>query len=112
MRIFIALDVEDSIRQRIARFMEGVRGFAPDVRWVRSERMHITLKVIGEKPPEAVEEINRALSAIQMGPVEIAFRGYGFSRSANAPRVLRSGIESGPQLAELAGSGHKTFPTV
>src|SRR5256885_10976876 len=102
MRIFIALDVEDSIRQRIARFMEGVRGFAPDVRWVRSESLHITLKFIGEKPPEAVEEIKRALSAIQMGPVEIAFRGYGFFPSAKAPRVFWVGIEAGPELASLA----------
>ncbi len=109
MRIFVALDIEESIRDRIARFMEGVRGFAPDVRWVRPESLHITLKFIGEKPPEAVEEIKRALSAIQMAPVEIAFRGYGFFPSAKAPRVFWVGIESGPQLAEVAGAVDKTL---
>jgi 2'-5' RNA ligase len=107
MRIFIALDIEDSIRERITRFMEGVRGFAPDVRWVRPESLHITLKFVGEKPPEVVEEIKRVLTPIQMEPIEIAFRGYGFFPSAKAQRVFWVRIESGPQLAELAGAVDK-----
>ena len=50
MRLFVALDIDDSIRGRIARFLDGVRGFAPDARWVRPESLHVTLKFIGEKP--------------------------------------------------------------
>ena len=30
MRIFIALDIDDAIRERIQRFLYGVRAFAPD----------------------------------------------------------------------------------
>ena len=30
MRLFLALDINDAIRERIARFVEGVRNFAPD----------------------------------------------------------------------------------
>ena len=52
MRLFIALDIADDIRERIARFMDGVREFAPDARWVRPESLHVTLKFIGEQPPE------------------------------------------------------------
>jgi len=102
MRIFVALDIDDAIRERIQRFLEGVRGFAPDARWVRSESLHVTLKFIGEKPTEAVEEIKHALSAIRAGAMEIAFRGYGFFPGTKAPRVFWIGIESGPQLAALA----------
>jgi 2'-5' RNA ligase len=102
MRIFIALDIDDAIRQRIQRFMEGVSGFAPDARWVRPESLHTTLKFIGEKPVETVEEIKRALFCIQVGPVDITFRGYGFFPTAKAARVFWVGIESGPQLHALA----------
>jgi 2'-5' RNA ligase len=102
MRIFIALDIDDAIRQRIQRFMEGVSGFAPDARWVRPESLHITLKFIGEKSIEAVEEIKRALFAITAGPVEVAFRGYGFFPTPKAARVFWVGIESGPPLPSLA----------
>jgi len=36
VRLFIALDIDDAIRERMAGFMDGLRGFAPDVRWVRT----------------------------------------------------------------------------
>ncbi len=31
MRLFIAIDLDDAIRQRILRFMDGMREFAPEV---------------------------------------------------------------------------------
>jgi len=102
MRIFIALDIDDAIRARIARFMEGVHGFAPDARWVQPESMHVTLKFIGEKSDQAVDEINQALEGIAASTVEIRFRGYGFFPTAKAPRVFWIGIEAGPELAALA----------
>ena len=40
MRVFIALDIDDAIRDRMAHFMEGVRGFAPDARWVQPESLY------------------------------------------------------------------------
>jgi 2'-5' RNA ligase len=102
MRVFVALDIDDAIRQRIQRFMEGVSGFAPDARWVRPESLHITLKFIGEKPMEMVEEIKRAAAGIRAEPIEITFRGYGFFPTTKAARVFWAGIESGSQLTSLA----------
>jgi RNA 2',3'-cyclic 3'-phosphodiesterase len=102
MRIFVALDIDDVIRQRIQRFMEGVSGFAPEARWVRPESLHVTLKFIGEKPIEIVEEIKYVLASIRAEPLEMTFRGYGFFPTAKAARVFWLGIETGPQLAALA----------
>jgi 2'-5' RNA ligase len=102
MRLFIALDIDDSIRERIARFVEGVQGFAPDARWVKAESLHVTLKFIGEQPEPAVEKIKQALSSITASPSEIRFQGYGFFPTAKSPRVFWIGMETGPQLAALA----------
>ena len=63
MRVFVALDIDDAIRARLEQFLDGVRGFSPEARWVRPESMHVTLKFIGEKPSDAVEEIKQALGA-------------------------------------------------
>ena len=78
MRVFVALDIADAIRQRIARYLDGVREFAPEARWVRPESTHVTLKFIGEKPADALNQIQQALSSIQAAPIEVAFRGCGF----------------------------------
>jgi RNA 2',3'-cyclic 3'-phosphodiesterase len=104
MRLFVALDIDDGIRGRIARFLDGVRGFAPDARWVRPESLHVTLKFIGEKSGEEVEKIKRALETIIADTVELKFRGYGFFPGARAPRVFWVGIEAGPKLTSLAAT--------
>ena len=102
MRLFVALDIDDNIREKITRFLDGVRGFAPEGRWVRPESLHVTLKFIGEKPEEEVERIKLALGTIEAGVVEMNIRGYGFFPSARAPRVFWIGIEADPSLASLA----------
>lgn len=104
MRLFVALDIDDAIRGRIARFLDGVRGFAPDARWVRPEALHVTLKFIGERPEEEVEKIKQALETIAAGTVELNFRGYGFFPGARAPRVFWVGIEAAAKLTYLAAT--------
>ena len=108
MRTFIALDIDDAIRDRLQVFIAGVHGFAPDAHWVRPESMHVTLKFVGEKSAEAVEKIKQALARIQASTIAISFRGYGFFPNPKTPRVLWAGIEAGPQLAALAKSVDET----
>ena len=104
MRLFVALDIDDAIRERFAGFMDGLRGFAPDVRWVRMESLHVTLKFIGERPPEFVTKLTQALLAIRGAQFEIAFRGYGFFPTAKSARVFWAGIEADPVLQKLAAA--------
>ena len=104
MRLFIALDLDSSIRERIVRFMEGVENFAPDARWIKQESMHVTLKFIGEQPEAAVEKIKHSLATIQTSATEISFRGYGFFPTPKSARVFWVGMEAGPQLAALANA--------
>jgi RNA 2',3'-cyclic 3'-phosphodiesterase len=104
MRLFIALDIDNEIRERIVRFVEGVSGFAPDARWAKPESLHVTLKFIGEQPETMLEEIKRALGTVAAGGVALQFRGYGFFPTAKAPRVFWIGIEAGPELATLAAT--------
>lgn len=104
MRLFVALDIDDAIRDRIARFVEGVRGFAPDARWVRPESLHVTLKFIGEKPSEALEAIRTALRDVDIPEFTLSFRSYGFFPTPSAPRIFWIGVQSGDDLPRLAAS--------
>jgi 2'-5' RNA ligase len=104
MRLFIALDIDNEIRNRIARFLDGVREFASDARWVRPESLHVTLKFIGETSEEDAVKIKRRLATIMADSFEISFRGYGFFPSARAPRLFWLGIEASPALSSLAAA--------
>lgn len=102
MRLFVALDIADDIRERIGRYVEGVQNFAPEARWVKEESLHVTLKFIGEQPDAALESMKQALSTVAGRCASITFRGYGFFPTAKSARVFWIGMEGGPALASLA----------
>ena len=99
MRLFVALDIPDEIREHITRFVEGLQRYAPDANWVKPASYHVTLKFIGEKSPAEVEQLKRILAGISNPPVNIAFRGFGFFPNANSPRVFWAGMEHDDALA-------------
>jgi 2'-5' RNA ligase len=102
MRVFVGLDIDAAIRERIAEFVADLRGLAPDVRWVAAESLHVTLKFIGEKPDGVVAEIEKALATVSAEGFKTSFRGHGFFPTAKAARVFWIGIEAGDGLELLA----------
>jgi RNA 2',3'-cyclic 3'-phosphodiesterase len=104
MRLFIALDIDENLRERMAGFMDGLRGFAPEARWVRTESLHITLKFIGEKPPEFVTSLKETLAGLRAPTFNLGFRGFGFFPTPRSPRVFWAGIEAPPELQRLAAA--------
>lgn len=104
MRLFIALDLDDTVRERISRFVEGVQNFAPDARWVKPESLHVTLKFIGEQQDAAVEKIKQALGTVSANTTGINFRGYGFFPAPKSARVFWIGMEAGSELPALAAA--------
>jgi 2'-5' RNA ligase len=102
MRLFVAIDLEEETRRRIAVYLQGLSGFAPEARWAGSESLHVTLKFIGEQPEEQIPVLQKALASVQTKPISLAFRGYGFFPTARAPRVFWLGIEANEDLPNLA----------
>jgi 2'-5' RNA ligase len=109
MRLFVALDIDDAVRRRIAVFLEGVREFASEARWVRAESLHVTLKFIGEQSEDEAERIKLALETVAANRFEMNLRGYGFFPSVRAPRVFWVGIEAGAGLTSLATTVDETL---
>jgi 2'-5' RNA ligase len=103
MRLFVALDLNDSVRAEIATFCEKMRAQFPSARWARIEGIHVTLKFIGEIPEEGVARIENVLGAVHSDAlVEMNFRGAGFFPDERRPRVFWIGIDAAPNLAEIA----------
>ena len=101
MRLFVALDIPQSIRTAIEQYVDELRRITPDAKWVSVESYHVTLKFIGEWKRD-VREIITALDTIHAPPVDVTFRNSGFFPNARAPRVFWAGIEADANLALLA----------
>ena len=102
MRLFVALDIDPDIRERITAFCNQMRALASDVRWVGPETFHVTLQFLGET--KKFDDIRGALKTVKAEVVQLAFRGAGFFPTPKAPRVFWIGIESDQRLQTLAGS--------
>ncbi|MGH9804298.1 MAG: RNA 2',3'-cyclic phosphodiesterase [Candidatus Acidiferrales bacterium] len=95
MRLFVALELTQSVRTALRELLERLQRAAADVRWVRPEGMHLTLKFIGEAPAEKLPPLQQALARVASpAPVELDFRGLGYFPSERRPRVVWVGIEA------------------
>ena len=101
MRIFIGIDIDSKIRQRLADYMADLQRTEPDVKWVKAESLHVTLRFVGEFPETRLNEMKEALAAVSGAQFEIAFHDVGFF-TPRSPRVFWVGVHAGPQLAALA----------
>ena len=105
MRLFVALDIPDTVRDSLAKLSRQFQEICPGARWVRLDGAHVTLKFIGESPPDRAERVGAALRQTPAaGPVELRFAGLGFFPDMRHPRVLWAGIETSPALRTLAAS--------
>jgi 2'-5' RNA ligase len=103
MRSFVAVEVDEPIRMRLAELRDKGIMSGGAVRWVRPELMHITLKFLGEIDPATVPDVTQAIQNASEGmrPFEIEFKTLGFFPDARRPRVFWAGIEDKDKNLEI-----------
>ena len=103
MRLFVALDLDETVRERIATLLRQLEPAARQVKWVKPQSLHLTLKFIGEQPEDKLPALVEAISALPSpGPVELSFRGLGCFPDERHPRVFWVGVLAPPALGQLA----------
>jgi 2'-5' RNA ligase len=108
VRLFVALEIPSTVRERFATLINQLRALeskssAKKPRWVRPENLHVTLKFIGHIDPALLDPIRATLAKLcSDGPVDLRFRGLGFFPNAKRPRVLWAGTAASPNLSSLA----------
>ena len=113
MRVFVALNTPEDVRRALRELISRLENTCRGARWVRPEGMHLTLKFIGEADPDLVEQIKLRLREIHSPqPVEMRFRGIGFFPNEKRPQVLWAGVESSPNVVELAADIDRTLGTL
>lgn len=106
MRIFIAINLSNSLRKKIGLFIENLKIELGQkhIRWVNPAGMHLTLKFIGETPTEQVGGIMQTIAQIakKTNRFEMHVSGLGCFPNCDRPRVLSIGLsESSGELQTL-----------
>lgn len=106
IRTFIAIELNESIKDGLTEVQEQLKGEAPQgsVRWVKPEGIHLTLKFLGDVPADQIGEITGALqkSCQRFAPFSVSCSGLGCFPDLRHPRVVWVGIqEETGTLAQL-----------
>jgi 2'-5' RNA ligase len=103
MRLFLAIELEPDLRRRLREATAPLRAVVPDAGWVAEDRLHLTLKFLGEQPEALVEPLIAAMEEVasRHWPVQMQLRGLGAFPNLRRPRVIWIGIAPAPKLELL-----------
>ena len=103
MRLFLAINPTPHIRARIGHATTQLREAAPGLRWVDPERVHLTVRFIGDQPIERVADITRAIDAAasRHADAPMTLGRIGAFPTFRRARVVWLGVEPHPRLELL-----------
>jgi 2'-5' RNA ligase len=105
IRSFVAVNIPDNTRKSIVELQDQLKHYQGDVRWVRAESIHITLKFLGDVIEEQIGQVAQSIQGAVSGvqPFDVCIRGVGVFPNERKPRVLWLGIQEGAEkLIKLA----------
>ena len=107
MRTFIAINLDQEIKNALSQFIGELKACSPEsrgIKWIRPEAMHLTLKFLGEINEEKIPQIESILKRIseKYEPFPLRIKGTGyFPPKSKTPRVLWVAIEEVEDLKRL-----------
>ena len=103
IRAFLAIPLPESLKQAIGKLQRTLVGEAPEVRWVKPESLHLTLRFFGETTQEDLEKIKVSMLSVKriQQPFAVEVKSLGAFPSPRRPRVLWLGLPPRMPLQEL-----------
>lgn len=105
IRTFIAVDLPPSVLEALGQVSSQLQEKLLDtpVRWVNYQKMHLTLKFLGDISKENIGMVEKILQseAAKRQSMEIGIGGIGAFPKMRHPRVIWIGIEAPTDLFDL-----------
>ena len=97
IRAFVAVGLDEALRERIAAIIARLRPLGSAVAWVPPRNLHVTLQFLGGQTEERLLEAEAALAeaAAESAPVDLTFHGIGAFPGLERPRILWVGLAQG-----------------
>ena len=97
MRMFIALDLPEDIRQQLADLQRGLR----EARWVTPNNLHLTLQFLGDIDGGLAGDIDTALTQLRHEAFSLSLEGIGTFGEGRQLRTLWTGVTPSEPLMRL-----------
>ncbi len=99
LRLFIALELSGSQKSEVMELQQSAKCYLPEVRWVRREGLHLTLKFLGDCEETKLEAIREAMerAADNIEPFDLKYGGCSVFPDPQKARVLWVGLKEGAE---------------
>jgi 2'-5' RNA ligase len=99
IRSFIAIELPQPLKSRVDEVQREIRRTDADVKWVRPEGIHLTLKFLGSISGDDVERIFQSIAPAiaEWEPFEVRVQGMGCFPNPRNPRVVWLGMDRGKE---------------
>jgi 2'-5' RNA ligase len=103
LRLFIAALLPEEVKTRIDNYIRLVRRGCEGVKWENYDKLHVTLKFLGNVEDSMATRILSVLGVIvrDYSPFEMGVMNFGGFPSLNNPRVLFMALSENPLLSAL-----------
>jgi RNA 2',3'-cyclic 3'-phosphodiesterase len=96
-RLFVGIALPEDIRARLGGLCAGL----PGARWVDAEKLHLTLRFIGDVGRDEAEDIHDALARVRGVPFDLTVSGLGCFETGRKVRALWAGVVREQRLVWL-----------
>ncbi len=95
IRTFVALDIDAETRSGIGDYIKNLKALDLDIKWVKVENIHLTVKFLGNIYPSEHDKLYKGLEmAVEnINNFRLVVSGIGFFPDNRNPRVLWVGVE-------------------
>jgi 2'-5' RNA ligase len=103
-RLFISLEIPEGIKNELILLRNKIYGkFYEKIRWEKQEKLHLTLKFLGDTEDNRVDEIiERMYESLNLfNKFLLHFSEFGVFYRFNKPGILWAGIERNNNLDKL-----------
>jgi 2'-5' RNA ligase len=106
IRAFVGLPLPPSLHAAVVETLRRLKASLRDVRFVREDGLHLTVRFLGWTRPERLTALEPALreAAGACPPLDMTVRGVGTFPERGRPRVLWLGVELPPPAQALAAA--------
>ncbi|MCH7591641.1 MAG: RNA 2',3'-cyclic phosphodiesterase [Planctomycetes bacterium] len=105
MRLFVAIELSDRVRSVLADVQASLGATSHGIRWIPRDRMHLTLKFLGDVPDRDVDGVAKAVRSVakELKGFDMEIAGAGCFPPRGPVRIVWAGLqEKSGTLAECA----------